>query len=166
MLKLPKDVAADPRHDAVVAALAANAQVLWERGQVRVATVPFTTAMQQQLRYGLASRKVQQGLESIGDALDREQKGLDALAKKASSGPQNPRISRVLLIANDGSPRFLRDCDALLTRYAHRVVGCRLDVTGEALGAAVVGAPKVVRAILVMDKTVAAKVLLAMLPPG
>jgi len=33
VLKLPKDVVADPRHDAVVQLLAENAGLLWENGR-------------------------------------------------------------------------------------------------------------------------------------
>ena len=166
MLKLPKDLAADPRHDAVADLLTANAGLLWEKGRTPVATLPMTAALAGVLRGALAAGLACQGLELITEKLAAEQKGLDAASAKAPDSPQNPRVARILFLANDGSTRFYRDCDALLSRYAQRLLACRLDVPGEELGNLVFGGPRLVRSVLVLDKKVAAKALLALLPPA
>ena len=93
-----------------------------------------------------------------------EQRGLDALKQKAPESPQNARASRFLFLANDGSTRFYRDAEVLLTRYAQRLLICRIDLAGEAFGAAILGAPRLVRAVLVHDKKLGARALLALLP--
>ena len=166
VLKLPKDLAADPRHDAVSNLLAARSGLLWEGGRNQVATVPMTDALAAVLRNALASGLACQGLELATDKLAGEQKGLDAVSAKAPESPQNARISRVLFVANDGSTRFYRDCDALLSRYPQRLLACRLEVAGEDLGNELLGSPRLVRSVLVFDKKVAAKALLALLPPA
>jgi hypothetical protein len=166
VLKLPKDVVADPRHDAVVRLLETRAGFLWERGRQKVATLPMTAALAAELRGALAAGHACQGLELIGERLAGEQKGLDALGKKAPDNPQNARVSRILFLANDGSERFYRDCDALLGRYPQRLLACRLEVDGEALGNALFGSPKMVRSVLVVDKKAGARALLALLPQG
>ena len=163
MLKLPKDVVADPRHDEVVRLLTTGAAPLWEGGRHPVPTLPLTEALADALRGALRAGEACQGLELITEKLASEQKGLDALAKKTPDGPQNARVSRILLVANDGSTRFYRDCDALLSRYPQRVLGCRLDVPGEALGNALLGTPRMVRSVLVVDKKAGARALLALL---
>lgn len=165
MLKLPKDLVADPRHDAVASLLAAHTGLLWEGGRNHVATLPMTAALAAVLRGALADGLASQGLELITDKLAAEQKGLDAASAKAPEGPQNARVSRILFLANDGSTRFYRDCDALLSRYPQRLLACRLDVPGEELGSALFGGSRLVRSVLVFDKKVAAKALLALLPP-
>lgn len=164
MLKLPKDVVADPRHDAVTQLLTTHAGLLWEGGRHEVATLPMNAALAAELRGALLEGLACQGLELIASKLAGEQKGLDALRAKAPDSPQNARASRILFIANDGSKRFYRDCDGLLARYPQRLLACRLDVSGEELGEAVVGDSKLVRSVLVTDKTVAARALLALLP--
>jgi hypothetical protein len=166
MLKLPKDVVADPRHDAVVNLLASHAGVLWEGGRNQVATLPLTDALCGALRGALVAGQACQGLELITEKLAGEQKGLDAVSKKNPESPQNARASRILFLANDGSTRFYRDCEALLSRYPQRLLACRLDVTGEVLGNAILGGSKLVRSVLVFDKTFGARALLALLPPG
>lgn len=165
VLKLPKDVVADPRHDAVVQLLAENAGLLWENGRHRVAMLPMNDALKAELRRALVAGHASQGLEFIAEKLAAEQKGLDALKKKAPESPQNARVSRILFVANDGSTRFYREVDELLTRYPQRLMACRLDIGGEALGQALLGSPKMVRSVLVFDKTVGAQVLLSLLPP-
>jgi hypothetical protein len=166
VLKLPKDVVADPRHDAVVNLLTTHTVLLWESGRNQVATLPMTDVLAAELRGALSAGHAFQGLELISERLASEQKGLDALREKAPDSPQNARVSRLLLLANDGSERFYRDCDALLSRYPQRLLACRLEIPGEALGKALLGSAKMVRSVLVVDKKVGARALLALLPPG
>jgi hypothetical protein len=166
VLKLPKDVVADPRHDAVVDLLTRHAGVLWESGRNQVATLPMTDALSRALRGALLAGHACQGLELITEKLASEQKGLDAVSKKTPDSPQNARVSRILFLANDGSTRFYRDCDALLSRYPQRLLACKLEVTGEALGSALLGSSKLVRSVLVFDKKFGAQALLALVPPG
>jgi hypothetical protein len=165
LLKLPKDVVADPRHDAVASLLASHARPLWEGGRIDAAHVALGPALAATLREALAAEQACQGLELIAEKLASEQRGLDAVNRKTQA-PQNARASRLLFVAGDGSTRFYRDCEALLHRYAQRLLGCRLDVAGEAFGQALFGTPKLVRSVLVFDKKLGAKSLLALLPPG
>ena len=162
-MKLPKDVVGDPRHEKVLGLLTQDALPLWPNGHNRVATVAPTEALLLELSRDLATSLAVQGLEAIGRVLGREQHGLDALRKKSPEKAQAPRISRLLLIANDGSERFYRECDSLLSKYSERLICCRLDVTGAAFGEALLGPSKLVRAVLVADKTACSRALLALL---
>lgn len=164
-LNLPRDVVADPRNDAVVDLFTTNTARLWEKGTIEIPTLPWTAELSNVCKEALANGLAAQGLEGIAKTLAREQKGLDALLAKAPDKPQSPRISRFLILSNDGSPRFYRDCDALLTTYETRVLGCRFDIAGEALGEAVLGRPDLVRAVLVTDKKAVARVLFALVAP-
>lgn len=161
MLKLPKDVVADPRHDAVSKLLAAHARPLWEGAKNQAPVLPMTDALAAELKAALLEGHASQGLELIADKLAAEQRGLDALRDKT---PQNPRVSRLLFLADDGSTRFYRDADALLSRYPKRLMACRIGIAGEALGLALTGTPRMMRSVLVFDKRAAAKALFALLP--
>lgn len=164
MLKLPKDVVADPRHDEVLRLLTESAAPLWEGGKNRVPTVPLTPGLAGVLRRVLSADLGTQGLEQIERDLAGEQKGLDAVAARSPAGPPSPRVSRILFVADDGSERFYRDCDRLLTRHAQRLIGCRVLVSGEGLGEAIFGQPNLVRAVLIADKKESAQALFAMCP--
>lgn len=162
MFKLPKDVMTDERHEALEAFLAANAHPLWDKGSHNAIDCSLTATLQTVLRQAFAFGQAVQGLEAIADALAREQKGLDLLKTKAPEQEQRGRISRVLFVADDGSTRFYRDCEGLLSRYAERLLVCRLGVTGDFFGEAVFGASKLLRALLITEKKAAAKALLAL----
>lgn len=164
MLKLPKDLSSHERHDAVAELLVRDTALLWESGRSQVASVTLTKRLTDVLRGALHTGTAAQGLELITEKLASEQKGLDAAASKAPENPQQPRVSRLLFLANDGSTRFYRDADGLLHRYPQRLLACRLDLTGEALGQALFGSPKLVRSVLVHDKKVVSRALLALLP--
>lgn len=162
MLKLPKDLTDHPLHDAIQKALAARTSPLWERGTHAVATLSLNPKLRQELSRALELGFATQGLEQIGAELSREQKGLDALREKTPQSPQSSRISRILLVANDGSERFYRECESLLNHYSQRLLVCRLDIAGEDLGLALTQRPKLLRALLVTDRKAAARVLLAL----
>src|SRR4051794_3905053 len=67
VLKLPKDVVADPRHDAVLKLLTTHAGLLWESGRNQVATLPITDVLVAELRGALLAGHACQGLELIAD---------------------------------------------------------------------------------------------------
>ena len=164
-LKLPKDVAADTRHDAVWHLLTTNTTALWEGATLQVPTLPLNQELAAECRQCIAEGLAIPGLEAIGKLLASEQKGLDALNARAPNVPQNPRVSRLLLMSNGGSKRFYRDCEALLAQYDQRVIGFRLDATGNQLGLVVFGKPKLVHAVLFVDKKAVARALLALVSP-
>lgn len=143
--------------------LASRKGALWEGGQAQVSTLTPTPALFAVLRSALASAHATQGLERAAETLAGEQKGLDAVKHRTPQAP-NPRISRVLFVTEDGSTRFYRDCEGLARRYADRLLVCRLALTGEALGEAILGPAKLARTVLVTDKRACAQALLACLP--
>ncbi|WP_438036573.1 hypothetical protein [Sorangium sp. So ce204] len=111
-----------------------------------------------EVRGGLAAEHACHGLELIANKLASEQKGLHAAARRAPESPQNARASRILFLASDGStPTAMR---------SRRPLACRLEIPGEALGEKLTGSAKMIRSVLVLDKKVAARALLALLPPG
>lgn len=165
MIKLPKDLQDDPRHAAVTALLEADTAPLWEKGRTEVATVPLSRSLAQVLGHALHVGLASQGLELVTEKLASEQLGLDAMAQKTPTAPSEGRVSRLLVLANDGSTRFYRNCDALISRYERRLLACRVDLDGNALGQALFGRPKLVRCVLVHDKHVVSRALLAMLEP-
>jgi hypothetical protein len=164
VVKLPKDVIADPRQELLLKLLTEHARPLCENSRNQVATFPLNAALAVILRQALAFNQAVRGVELIVPALAREQKGLDALNQKSGGASQVARISRVLFMATDGSTRFYRDCDSLLSRYPQRLLGCLLDITAFAFGEALFGSPNLVRALLVIDKKAASRALLALVP--
>jgi hypothetical protein len=161
-LKLPKDVVADSRHDRVLKLLTSHMVPVWEEAELQIPALPLNDALAAECRHAVTARFAIPGLESIEEVLANEQKGLDALLEKPGNVPQSPRVSRLLLMSNDGSRRFYRDCESLLLKYDQRLMGCRLDVSGDNFGSIVFGYPKLMRALLFVDKKAVARALLTL----
>jgi hypothetical protein len=154
---LPKDIVAPEQIDAVTRLWHDAKSPLWEHGLLGVPRVPFAASVAEHL--ALLARRghaLQQGIESIGQHLDNEHKGIEA-ARTAPPGP--PRISRLLLVAGDGSERFYRQVEGVGLRHQGRVLVAQLDVGGETLGVRLYGRARIVRAVLVADRAEVARVL-------
>lgn len=161
VLKFPREIEADPRRAAVEATLAKDVRPLWTGGSVAVPHLPFADPFEQALIRALRGKRIERGLEHIDDVLDRESKGLEATRAKHGT-PASNRISRLLVMADDGAERFYRQCDSTLRRHRDRVLGLRVTVPSSQLSEKLFGADKLVKVLLVSDREAVTKVLLAL----
>ena len=162
--RLPREVEADPRHEAIRRVLATSPRRLWAGGTLEVPFVPLTDALQRVLRDPATSPMLQRGLEAATATLTAEQRGLAALPPTVASR-QGRRVSRVLLVSNDGAERFYRQVERLVVTHAPRVLACVLACDSPTLGALLPGATGVVKLVLTGHKAAAAAVLRALAAP-
>lgn len=161
-LKLPRKIEAHPQHETLKELLAQNQRLLWESGTVQVPVIRFNAALEKTLAQALAFQQLERGLERIEQVLNSEKKGLVALQEKQGTPPAN-RVSRILLITNDGAERFYRACESTLLHHQDRVLGLWLDTDSSQLGFKLFGPEKPVKALLVSDKEAVVHVLLSLL---
>jgi hypothetical protein len=164
-LKLPRKVEADPRHAAVAEALARDLRPLWEKGQIAVPHLSLTPGLEKALLAARDFRQLERGLENIEKILDNEKKGLDALQAKQGTEPAL-RLSRLLIIADDGAERFNRACESLVHHHADRLLCLRLDVPSSRLSEKLFGADSQSKGILVSDREAVSNTLLALVAPA
>ena len=164
-LRLPRDVESDPRHEDVRRALTARTKKLWPAGVFDAAVVPLTEALRKVLRSPATAALLQRGLEAATATLAAEQRGLAALPPEVTDR-QGHRVSRVLLVTNDGAERFYRQVERLAVMHAPRVLVCVLDCDSPALGELLYGfggeSDGVVKLVLTGHKTAAASILRAL----
>jgi hypothetical protein len=146
--RMPRAIELDPRHEAIAAVLA--------RGPV-----PLDPPLLAALRAALDAHRLERGLEHIESVLANEQRGLEALRARTSDPPVD-RTSRLLVVADDGSPRFYREVDRLLARHADRLLGMRVAAPTAAFARAIFGRELLVRAVLVTDREATTAVLFAL----
>lgn len=158
-VKLPKQVEQDPRHEAVRRALSADTRLLWPGGKRTVAHLALTPALRQALAE--ARGQLEQGFEGAERVLEAEAKGLVALRQKTGEA-QGSRVSRLLLLAADGSERFYRHAESLLARHEERLLVAVVDAPGEGLGEAALGPGRLARAVLVGERDAVSRVLLSL----
>jgi len=150
-LALPKRVESDPRAQALKRLLETHS------------AFPRSPRLDAELRSARSRGQLVRGLEAIATRLDGEAHGL-ALADAKSGTARGGRVSRLVVVAGDGSARFYRQVDSLVLRNRPRVLAIRIEDDGAALGELLFGTGKFARAVLVEHKDAVASVLLALLP--
>jgi hypothetical protein len=160
--RLPRKIEALPECEALKDLLSQHRRLLWENGTVEVPSVYWSAELEQALVRALGFKQLERGLERIEQVLGYEKKGLVALQEKQGA-PSANRVSRVLLIANDGAERFYRACESALLHHQDRVLGLLLDINSTELGHKLYGPEKSVKALLVSDKEASVHVLLSLL---
>lgn len=163
-MKLPRKLETLPQHEPLQALLSQNLKSLWKEGEIRVPALPFQPQLEKALVQAMTHKQLERGLERIEQVLQAEKKGLDAVQKKQGTAPSH-RISRILLMTQDGAERFYRSCEVLLRQHGDRVLGLFLETDSNHLGLRLFGPDKAVKALLVSDKEAVVQVLLSLVEP-
>lgn len=159
-LRLPRGID-DPDAAALAGELVARAQPLWAGALLGATRVETSAALESALKSAYSAGRIVRGMEAAERALALEQRGLEQV-DRATGVPRGGRVSRLLVLADDGSERFYRDVESLLRRHAPRVLALRLDVGEAGLGRLLFGPDEVARLVLVEHRESVSAVLLAL----
>jgi hypothetical protein len=159
--RLPRAIEADPYRAAVHAALTATTRCLWPGGQVVVSVVPLTDPLRRALATAAAGGFLRRGLEAAESALDVERRGLAALPPEEARR-HGDRVSRLLLVTNDGAERFYRRVEHVVVAHAPRVLPCVIECDSATLGALLYGPTATAKLVLADHKSAVAAILRAM----
>lgn len=160
-LRLPRAVEADPRGQDLLRSLSAHIRPLWPGGQIRVPTVAFNTSLADALRFAYRAGQLVRSLENAERTLAAEGRGLELVDKKSGIS-RGERVSRLLVLADDGAERFYRQVERLLRQHGPRVMALRLDVTAETLGQSLFDPGQRVLLVLLDRKEAVSAMLLAL----
>ncbi|MDA8124297.1 MAG: hypothetical protein M0009_03805 [Deltaproteobacteria bacterium] len=160
-LRLPKTVESDPRGSQLLRDLTTQSRLLWPKSAIGTPVAVLTAELAAALRNAYGAGQVVRGLETAERRLAAEERGLQMAAKQAGT-PRGVRISRLLLLANDGAERFYRNIETLLLRHGLRVLAVRLELDEKGLGELLFGPGHVARLLMLEHKQAVASVLLAL----
>jgi hypothetical protein len=105
--------------------------------------------------------RVVRGLETAKRKLADEERGMRKVDRKTGV-KRGVRISRLLLLAADGSHGFYRQVEKLLLRHGSRVLAVRLDAGAASLGAGLYGSGRTTRLVMIEHKEAVSEVLLSL----
>lgn len=159
--RLPKSIETDPRASRLVEEILRRAVPLWSEAVFHAACLVPGKAVKAAVVSANQAGLVVRGLESAERRLAEEERGLALLARQERSGAAGVRISRLLLVTNDGSERFYRNVEGLLRRHGPRLHAIRLEVDEHGLGDLLYGQGRVTRLVLLEHKNAVADFLLA-----
>lgn len=160
-LRLPRGVEKEPGAAGRVRAWMAGARPLWAAGRLPVPRVPLIPALASELQRAFSAGRIVRGLEDAERALAAEARGLQHVDRRTGV-QRGGRVSRLLVLADDGSERFYRNVESLLRAHAPRVLALRLPVDQEVLGGLVFGPGQLARLLLIEHKDAVTSVLLAL----
>lgn len=113
------------------------------------------------LTSAFSAGRIIRGLEGAERALAAEERGLEKV-DRSTGVERGQRISRLLVLADDGSQRFYRSVESLMRRHAGRIIALRVGVDEHALGRTLFGRDQVARLLLVAHKDAVSAILLAL----
>ncbi len=162
---MPRIVESDPRFPLVLHALSLHPRPLWPGGTTAVPSARLDPDLSRALRSVHHAGRAVRGLEKAEHRLAREEQGL-LLADQQGGARRGVRVSRLLVLSDDGAERFYRRVDSLLRRHGPRVLALRLDAGASTLGEMLFGPGRMARLIMIEHKEAVSSVLLALAGQG
>ena len=157
---LPREIEENPDHDAIRARLAAPDRLLWRGGRTMVPVFPLRPPLAAALGAAYGAGHLVLGFERIAKALASETRGLTMARREGSTS--RARISRLLLLSDDGADRLYRHAEGLMVAHAPRVLVAVLSADAAALGRATTARDAAVKVVLVQHKQAVAALMRAL----
>ncbi|NOR24161.1 MAG: hypothetical protein GQ542_07165 [Desulforhopalus sp.] len=145
-MKLPRQLEAENILADVQAVLEKESVELCSGSDVLIPVLQLNPRVRNHLFAAKAQGELIIGYEAVERALANELHGLQKVNN------QSDRISRLVIVSNDGSPRFYRQLEFLHAKQGERVLICRLDIDSSLLGDVLQLKGKKVKAILLNRK--------------
>src|SRR5437870_1342474 len=158
---LPREIEADPDHEAIRARLAAPCRPLWPGGRMPVPILPLCPSLASALGAAYRGGHLVLGLERAEDALAAEAHGLALVARRAGTAA-GARVSRLLLVSGDGAERLYRHVERLALEHAPRVLVVMVSTDAATLGRTTTGGEAAVKVVLAQRKHAVAALLRAL----
>jgi len=156
-MKLPKQLGKEDLEEGVQAVLENESIELCSDSNIYIPVLKLNPELRKQIFYAKFQDELIVGSRDIEKFLKNELHGL----KKVNN--LSDRVSRVLLVTNDGSPRFYRQLEFLHKEQGGRVLICRLDIDSVLMGNILELKEKQVKAVLLNRKESVVNVLKSLL---
>ena len=161
-MRFPRQLEADYGADVIRRVLTGQTRKLWSGGEADVPLIALGDPLKGALREAVRTRRLRCGLEGALLKLDSEKAGI-AKAGERSDLPHGGRISRLILLSNDGAERFYRHVEQLMRSHAPRLLACLLDTDSDVLGKLVTGHDRQVKLVMAEHKDAVSAILRAII---
>ena len=156
--KLPRQLVSDPKAEGLLEQLFSCTRKLKQESGLAVPVFELTDAFKKSLLTARRAGHAVRGFDNASEILLLERNGILKLNKQDGQGE---RISRLVLISNDGSDNFYNKVNNLLVKHSPRVLGSVIDVDSYMLGSLLFGEGKIAKLILIDHKDAVSGVLLS-----
>ncbi len=154
-------VESDPRGAAIKELLSNNLKKLWPKAQTMAVFLPVSEKFIRTLQLEHKRGRIVRGFELIERSLEIQAHGLSLVDEK-TGGQRGARVSRLLLISNDGAERFMRNVESLLLIHGDRVLSLVINIDSEKLGQMFFGEGKTAKVMMLEHKESVANALFSL----
>ncbi len=161
-LLLPKKLEAGEEGSRIKTVLKEHAGQVTPLKDYLLPSFSFSSSIEEALFSAFRSGRVVRGFEDSQKKLDAEKKGLKNVDEKTGEN-RNERISRIAIVANDGSERFYRQTKRVVENHSPRVLAIHLNISSFELGEKLFGPKKRVLFLLINHKEAVSNLLLSLL---
>jgi hypothetical protein len=158
--KLPRQLVADPKADGLLDQLFSSTRKLKPESRISLPVLELTDVLKKALLSARRTGRAVRGYENASDLLNLESVGINKLIKQDGQGE---RISRLVLLSNDGVDNFYNKAEKLIIRNSPRVLGCIIESDSYELGSLLFGEGKIAKLILIDHKDAVSGVLLSII---
>lgn len=160
-LCLPKLVENDARNEKIVEILNSHKCKLWSKSKLEITSLPFNEKFIQALQMEHRKGRIVRGFEMVERKLESEAMGMSLVDEKTEA-KRGQRISRLLVISNDGSERYYRKLESLIQKHAQRVLPLIIEIDSTQLGELFFGNGKTAKLMLLEHKKAVASALFSL----
>lgn len=151
---LPKQLVKEGLDQDVLAYFEKMSTPLYPESGMQIPQIPVTPTFHSHIFYAESLGHIEIGFENIEVFLKREKYGIE------KAGNSSNRISRILLLSNDGSKRFYKQVEFI---KEDRLLVIRLDVPSDQFGKILGLKKKIIKAALITHKSSVANILTHMI---
>jgi hypothetical protein len=156
--KLPRKLESDSEAEGLMELLFSRTRKLCENNTFAAPVIKWTDAFKKSLLVARRAGHAVRGFDNASELLEREMQGIIKLKKQDGQGE---RISRLVLMSNDGANNFYNKVDRLLVKHSPRVLGCVVEVDSYMLGSLLFGQEKISKLVLIDHKDAVSGILLS-----
>ena len=156
--KLPRQLVSDPKAEGLLEQLFSCTRKLNQESGLAVPVFELTDAIKKSLLTARRAGHALRGFDNASEILLLERNGILKLNKQDGQGD---RISRLVLMSNDGVDNFYNKAEKLIIRHSPRVLGCIIESDSYELGSLLFGEGKIAKLILIDHKDAVSGILLS-----
>jgi hypothetical protein len=157
-MRFPRQMEAEGSAESIRRLLMERTVKLWPEGKIDIPVIVPCAALQKALQRARLQGRIRLGYEEISQKLAAEKKGI-GLVRQQTIAPYGGRVSRLLFFSGDGAERFYRNIEQILLEHEPRLLGCRLEIDGDALGTLITGRSGIIKIIMIEHKDAVTAVL-------
>ena len=164
-MRFPRRLEAVYTPDAIRLALMKRRSRLWSGSEIEVPSIALTDRVKKALRLHVLKSQILCGFENASERLKNEMAGIRNLRDRTAE-LHGERVSRLILLSDDGAERLYRHVEHLLRAHWPRVLVCLSDADSRLIGEVVTGKDRQIKLIMAEHKDAVSEILRAIVESG